>query len=585
MLKNKLSTLPNLPGCYQMKDKNGEIIYVGKAKNLKNRVNQYFVGSHDYKTTKMVSNVCDFDYIVTNSDSEAFLLEYNLIKKYRPRFNILLMDDSSYPYIRLTMEEYPTLKIVRDRKKIKNAKYFGPYPNVGYAREIVDILHRIYPLRRCKSMPSKVCLYYHIGQCLGPCEYKLDKAIFEELSNNIIKFINGDTKELKRELKEKIKKYSENLEFERASETKNLLDAIEHVNQKSDVTKNSGIKNIDVFNYYVENGYICIVGLLYRNAQLQLRHLSLNVLYDDPKETFLTYLLQYYIENDNVNHLVLPIDVEIDDLSSLLEIDIMQPSKGMYKKQLDLAAENGKAHLQQKFQIINKENTNVEDCLKQLSRLLNCSTTRIELYDNSHISGTNAIGAMVTYIDGKPSKKDYRLYNVHNEADDFANMKEMLYRRFFKSLKQEMVLPDLIIVDGGMNQINAAKEIINDFGLDVRICGLVKNEKHSTNSLMDEEYNIIDIGYESQLFFMLTNWQDEVHRFAISNHKKARSKQMLVSELDDISGVGNKRKNALLKEFKNINAIKNASEQQISKIVGSVVAKNIMEYFEKNGQK
>ena len=580
MLKNKLLTLPMSPGCYLMKNKYGEVIYVGKAKKLKNRVSQYFVGTHDNKTTKMVSNVADFDYIVAGSEKEALILEYNLIKQYKPRFNIMFMDDASYPYIRLTSEDYPTLKVVRDAKRMKNAIYFGPYPNAGYAYELVNLIHELYPLRRCKNMPDKVCLYYHLGLCLGPCEYEIDKEVYRQIRDGITRFIKGDTREMEDKLVADRDRYASEMKYEEAGRCQKLLEAIKHVTADSQVMNEKDKKDEDFFAYYVDRGFISIVGLLYRSGKLLHRHLLLKPIYDDPEEAFISYLMQYYQKNPEPKVLFLPKGTDIESLSEVLTCKIHQPERGVKRKQIELAVENARINLDQKFDIANKEIKDNDEVVSELARITGCNTHRIELYDNSHISGEYAVGAMVVYIDGVASKKDYRLYRVHNRNNDFANMQEVLYRRFFRALKERTVLPDMIIVDGGPPQIKAAKEIVDSLHLDqVNIFGLVKNDKHQTASLMNDELELIEIDRESKLFFELTKMQDEVHRFAISFHKKVRSKEMTHSQLDDIPGIGPKRKKALIRTFGTLKRIEEASLEELTEVVGAKEAAVIREYF------
>jgi excinuclease ABC subunit C len=577
MLKNKLATLPMEPGCYLMKNRYGEVIYVGKAKKLKNRVSQYFVGTHDNKTTKMVSNVADFDYIVAPSEKEALILEYNLIKQYRPRFNIMFMDDASYPYIRLTLEDYPTLKVVRDAKHMKNARYFGPYPNAGYAHELVDLLQQLYPLRKCRTMPHKVCLYYHLGQCLGPCEYDIDKTVYARIVDDITRFINGDTKAMVDQLTRQRDAYSARMEYEQAERCQNLLQAIEHVTSKVEVQ--GSLPDEDVFAYVVDKGFISIVGLLYRGGKLLHRHLVLRPLYDDPDEVFLSYLVQYYRRNPAPKLLVVPRDCDVSGLGEVIGCEVHQPQRGQKRRLIELAQENARINLEQKFAIAEKEEKQPEETMAQLQQLTGCATHRIELYDNSHISGEYAVGAMVVYLDGVPSKKDYRLYRVHNRNNDFANMQEVLYRRFFRAIREKTGLPDMIIVDGGAPQIRAAEEILDQLHLPVAVYGLVKNDRHQTASLMDRQLTVLPVDRESPLFFQLTRMQDEVHRFAISYHKKVRSKEMTHSQLDDVPGIGPKRKSDLLKRFGSLNGILSAAPEQLAAVVGPKEAAVIREYF------
>ena len=581
MLRDKLLTLPNNPGCYLMKDKNNEVIYVGKAKNLKNRVNSYFHGQHNNKTTKLVSNIVDFEYIVTPSEKEAFILEYNLIKKYKPRFNIMFMDDSSYPYLRLTIEKNPTLKLVRDRKKIKNAKYFGPYPNAGYARELLNLLQQLFPLRKCNNMPSKVCLYYHLGSCLGYCENQIDSNEISKMTDGIIKFLNGDTKEILDKTIEERDIFASKMEYEKAAEIQKLINAINHVTSDNNMQFSSSLSE-DVFAYSVDKGYISIVGLLYREGKLLNRHLLLQPLYDDENETFSSYLIQYYQSNPLPKQLLLPNIEALSSLKELFDCKVLFPIKGDKKKLIDLAIENSKINLKQKFDIISKDRNSFENAVNQLADLLDWPTDRIELFDNSHTSGSNAVAGQVVFVNGRAEKKSYRLYKLSNGNNDFANMKEVIYRRLFNSLMHQTVLPDIIIVDGGESQIKAAKEIVEQLQIKkVKILGLVKNDKHQTDNLMDDNYNIFPIDKQSDLFYLLTNMQDEVHRFAITYHKKLREKQQSKSVLDEIENIGVKRKSLLLKKFGSIKKIKEATLEQLSQVLGPSIAKNVYDYFRK----
>ena len=581
MLRDKLLTLPNNPGCYLMKDKNNEVIYVGKAKNLKNRVNAYFHGQHNNKTTKLVSNIVDFEYIVTPSEKEAFILEYNLIKKYKPRFNIMFMDDSSYPYLRLTIEKNPTLKLVRDRKKIKNAKYFGPYPNAGYARELLNLLQQLFPLRKCNNMPSKVCLYYHLGSCLGYCENQIDSNEISKMTDGIVKFLNGDTKEILDKTIEERDIFASNMEYEKAAEKQKLINAINHVTSDNNMQFSSSLSE-DVFAYSVDKGYISIVGLLYREGKLLNRHLLLQHLYDDENETFSSYLIQYYQSNPLPKQLLLPNIEALSSLKELFDCKVLFPVKGDKKKLIDLAIENSKINLKQKFDIISKDRNSFENAVNQLADLLDWPTDRIELFDNSHTSGSNAVAGQVVFVNGRAEKKSYRLYKLSNGNNDFANMKEVIYRRLFNSLMHQTVLPDIIIVDGGESQIKAAKEIVEQLQIEkVKILGLVKNDKHQTDNLMDDNYNIFPIDKQSDLFYLLTNMQDEVHRFAITYHKKLREKQQSKSLLDEIENIGVKRKSLLLKKFGSIKKIKEATLEQLSQVLGPSIAKNVYDYFRK----
>lgn len=571
----KLKTLPLEPGCYLMKDKNGTIIYVGKAKVLKNRVNSYFMGAHNYKTTKLVSNIADFDYIVTGSEKEALLLEINLIKKHRPKYNIMFMDDKSYPYIKLSNEAYPTLKVVRDLKKDRKAKYFGPFPDATAAHNTMKLLNTLYPLRKCRSMPKKVCLYYHIGSCLGPCEKEIDPEIYAKMKNDITKFLKGDVKDIKKELQEKMDQAIEHMAFEQAKEIHDLMISIDHIIDKQQIqTENN--RDLDVFNYYADKGYLAIQGFFVRHGTLLEKELSLTPLYDDPQESFISFILQYYQSHPMADELIVPLEVDISSLNELLDQKISQPFKGYRLKLLDMAKNNAKNNLVQKFDVLDRVQDNNDESLSELAALLHKdSVSRIEIYDNSHLSGHFTVAGVVVYIDGVPSKNDYRLYKLHTQNSDVDSMKEVFYRRYFRMLNENGPFPDLILVDGGLNQIHAAKEILEQLDIHLTVCGLVKNEKHQTSNLMDEEGNIIPVSLESPLFFMLTRMQDEVHRFAISYHRRLRSKAQTKSILDDIEGVGEVRKKKLLNHFKSFKRIQAATLEELSEIVPKEVASNI----------
>lgn len=576
-LKAKLSQLPHSPGSYQMKDKNGEIIYVGKAKDLHNRVNSYFVGAHNFKTTKLVQNIDDFDFIVTKSEKEALVLEINLIKKNRPKYNIQFMDDSSYPYIKLTKEKYPKLSIARDIKKDKKARYFGPFPDANAAKETLKLLQNMFPFRRCNHLGDKLCLYYHMGQCLGPCEYTIDAKTYEEYANKVISFMNGDTKDVEDDLKKKMIQASEKLEFEKAQQYKETLESIHKVvSDKQNIEKdNRGDR--DIFAYYTDKGYLAIAGMLVRKGTILNKEYRLKPLYGDAEEEFISFLFQYYESNPSARELVLPNTIDTTIIQEVLPFPIFQPQKGYRQKLIEMCLENAKTQLDLKFSVIERQETLTEQAVQQLSELCHHPMRRVELFDNSHISGTFTVAACVVYEDGKPVKKDYRLFKLHTQNSDVDSMKEVIYRRYFRLLKDRGRMPDGILVDGGWIQIEAAKEIIDALDLSdtIKVMGLVKNDKHSTNALMDTEGNIVEINKDSGLFFLLTRMQDEVHRVAISYHRKLRSKAQTKSILDEIEGIGPKRKKLLLKEFGGITKLKEASIEDISKVVPLDIATNV----------
>ena len=573
-LKVKLSNLTKEPGCYLMKDKNDQIIYVGKAKNLHNRVNQYFVGSHDYKTTKLVSNIHDFDFIICKSEKEALVLEINLIKKYRPRYNIIFIDDKSYPYIKLTKELYPTLTVVREAKKDRKSKYFGPYPDASAAHQTIEILNKLYPLRKCNKMPKKVCLYYHLGQCLGPCEYEIDPNVYDNMVKEIVDFLNGNTQHLLTDLKEKMYKQSEALNFEKAQEYNEMIKAIEHISDKQNI-ENENKANMDAFAYYADKGYISIQGFFVRRGIVLGKEFKLKPLYGDASEEFISFVMQYYQNHPFSNELVLPKEIDIDALNEVLDVKIFQPQKGYRQKIIDMAINNAKEQLLLKFENQNNQDSLLQASVEEFSALMNKDIHRIELFDNSHIQGAFNVSACVVFEDGLPSKKDYRLYKLGKYISDIDSMKEVIYRRYFRMLNEGGIFPDCILVDGGIMQINAAKEILEQLDIKMLVCGLVKDDKHNSANLINDKNEIIDIRHDSNLFFMLARMQDEVHRFAISYHRKLRTKAQSASILDEIEGVGSVRKKELLKKFKSFKQLKNASIEQLKEVVPEQVAKNI----------
>ncbi|MBQ6451138.1 MAG: excinuclease ABC subunit UvrC [Solobacterium sp.] len=575
-IKAKLSNLPHEPGSYQMKDLHGEIIYVGKAKDLHARVNQYFVGAHDFKTSKMVRNIEDFDFIVTRSEKEALVLEINLIKKYRPKYNIMFIDDSSYPYIKITREKYPRMMIARDTKKDRKARYFGPFPDATAARDTLRILQGIYPLRRCTVMQDKVCLYYHLGQCLGPCEYPVDEHVYEEMTSGIASFLNGDTDDVEKDLTQKMYAASEALEFEKAAEYKQMIDSIHRVIDKQMIEMDRrGTR--DVFAWYADRGYLAIQGFLVRNGIVLNKEFRLQPLYGEAMDEFISFLIQYYEDHPKPNEIVLPQEIDADMVSELLGVRVFQPQKGYRNKLIAMCVENAKKQLDLKFNVVERQEQMTADAVAELSRLAGRPMQRVELFDNSHISGKFTVAACVVYNDGLPEKKSYRLYKLHTGNSDVDSMKEVIYRRYFRILKDNGVKPDGILVDGGYTQIQAAKEIIDALGMDIRIMGLVKDDKHSTNALMDTDGTLKDIDRNSGLFFLLTRMQDEVHRVAIGYHRKLRAKAQTKSILDEVEGIGPKRKRALLKHFGNFTGLKNATVDQIAEVVPQDTAAKVYE--------
>ncbi len=576
-IKSKLTNLPHEPGSYQMKDKYGEIIYVGKAKDLHSRVNQYFTGAHDFKTTKMVSNIEDFDFIVTRTEKEALVLEINLIKKYRPKYNIQFIDDSSYPYIKLTREKYPRLSIARDTKKDKAARYFGPFPDASAARSTLKVLQNLYPFRRCTQMHDKVCLYYHMHQCLAPCVNDTDPSVYTEMADAVTKFMNGDTKAVEDDLREKMMAASEKLEFEKAQEYKEMLESIRTITGDRQNIEKDNRGSRDVFAWVAERGYMAITGFLVRRGIILNKEFRLRPLYGDPQEEFQSFLVQYYQEHPAARELVLPMDTETEALGQLLDMPLFQPQRG-YKRQLvEMCADNAKKQLDLKFQSVERQESVTRQAVEQLGQLAGREMRRVELFDNSHTSGTFTVASCVVYEDGVPDKKSYRLYRLHTGNSDVDSMKEVLYRRYFRLLNEQGRMPDGILVDGGWTQIEAAKEILSALDLTdtIKIMGLVKDDHHNTRALMDTDGEIFDIDKDSGLFFLLTRMQDEVHRTAISYHRKLRAKAQTKSILDEIEGIGPKRKKLLLKTFGSFTKLKEAKEEEIAAVVPAETAHNV----------
>lgn len=572
-IEDKLAILPALPGCYLMKDKNGEIIYVGKAKKLKNRVRQYFHGAHDFKTTRLVSHIDDFEYIVTGSEKEALLLEINLIKKHTPQYNIMFMDDKTYPYVKLSKEKAPILKVVRNTKDRK-AEYFGPFPDSSAAYDTVKLLNRIYPLRKCKRLPKKECLYYHMGQCLAPCVKDIEESVYTSMATGIRKFLKGDVKEILDTLQTEMEAASAALAFEKAQEKLELMQAIQHVTARQQIDFKDR-KDRDVFGYYVDKGYISIQGFFVRGGKLLERTLSITPLYEKEEDAFVSFILQYYASNPLPQEILIPKEYNIEHLQEILDVKILQPLRGDKLKLVEMVLANAKNAHEQKFELVERKEHRREEGMEQLCNLLQKEIHRIELFDNSHISGTFNVSGMVVYKDGEPCKQDYRTYRLGEYISDLDSMKEVVYRRYFRLLKERAKFPDLLIVDGGYLQIEAAKEILDALDVPVTLCGLVKDDSHRTSNLMDAQGNILPVARDSSLFFLLTQMQDEVHRFAISYHRKLRGKAMTKSILDEVEGIGDVRKKEIWKHFKSLKRLKEASVEEISEVVPSKVAMNI----------
>ena len=568
-LKDKLNTLPKKPGVYIHYDKNKTVIYVGKAINLFNRVNSYFKGAHDYKTTKLVSNIVDFDYIVTKNEKEALILEYNLIKEYNPKYNIVFKDDKSYPYILLKDTNEPFVSVVRLKKKAKyKGKLFGPYTDVSAARNMVELINSIYPTRKCNNLANDYCLYFHIGKCLGYCKNEISVQNKQKIKDDIENFLNGNTGDVIKQLTTNMNNATDSLDFEKAASYRDLINDINVSIVKQNVQKNSK-ESFDVFNYYVEDGYIAITGLFIRKGKLLSSIKHLDYLIGDIENYVSSYIYQFYVINGEPNKLFIPKEL----LPFLKDTYNCFTSNRSYKYQLLKQAKiNSQENIRQNKKVIIKSNDYLMDLDAEFKRIFKKEIKRIELFDNSHTGGKNTVGAMVCYVDYKKSKKDYRLFKLNDSFDDIASMKEMLYRRYFRVLKDNLEKPDLIIVDGAKTQIDAAKEIIDSLKLDILIVGLGKDEHHNTSYMMDINYNVISIRSDSNLFLFLASMQDEVHRFAISYHSKLRNKAMYKSPLDEIKGLGPKTKMKLLKKYKSISSISKLSLEELESILNKDVA-------------
>ena len=583
-IKNKLALLPDQPGCYLMKDKNGTIIYVGKAKILKNRVRSYFTGSHNTKTERLVSEIEDFEYIVTESNIEALLLEINLIKKNDPKYNIMLKDDKTYPFLKITNEKYPRLVITRKVLKDK-ALYFGPYPDVGAANETKKILDRLFPLRKCKpSQTKEPCLYYHLGQCLCPYYFDVDPKVYTKIVDEVKNFLNGGHEKIESEIHQKMEKAAENMEFEKAAEYRDQIRAIETIMTRQKMT-NTDLLDRDVFGYAIDKGWMCVQVFFVRQGKLIERDVSMFPFYNEAEEDFLTYIGQFYQENEHFipKEVLIPDTIDKPSVEALLDTKVLQPKRGEKKKLVELANKNASVALNERFDLIARKQERTIGAVERLGNAMNIPTPiRIESFDNSNIMGTNPVAAMVVFIDGKPARKEYRKYKIKtvNGPDDYASMREVIYRRYSRVIREGLPLPDLILIDGGKGQVDVAKDVLeNQLGIDIPIAGMAKNDKHKTNELLfGTDLAVVPLERNSPEFFLLQRIQDEVHRFAITFHRQLRSKNSFASRLDEIEGLGPKRKKMLLKEFKSLKNITAATTEELQEIgLPKNVAQNVFD--------
>lgn len=577
----KLSLVPTKPGSYQMKNKDGIVIYVGKAKNLQRRLRSYFTRTVTGKTKMLVDDIDDFEYIVTSSELESLILEITLIKKYDPKYNILLRDDKSYPYIELTNEKYPTLKIVRNVKRKRNKNHlYGPYPNVGAARKTVNMINRIYPLRKCDKLKKELCLYYHIHECLGYCCREVSSEVIDEMKKEIISFLKGDPTHITKKIQEEMKKASDTMNYEKALELKTMLEDIEITLKHQKIDLNKGY-DFDLVNFYSDNNYLSIEIFFIRDGLLFGRHneilSSLGEIHNEVTE----YLIQFYEKGILPRELLVPDELDQSLLQEYFQIKVITPYRGKLKSLLDLAKENAKEQMDLKEETVKKDDEERRKALQELKTLLGLKKlSRMESFDNSHLFGTFYVGAMVVFDDFLPNKDLYRKYKISADVkDDLGAMKEVIYRRYFKTLMGEVTAPDLIVMDGGQTQIHACKEILESLHLRIPIIGLVKDKNHRTNHIMNENYEILPVSKDSKLFLFLTRIQEEVHRFAITYHRNIKAKGALSSVLDVVPGIGEVRKKELLKKFGSLKKMQEASLEELEKIVGKEVAKSLEEYL------
>lgn len=586
-LKDKLAVLPEKPGCYLMKNANGEIIYVGKAKVLKNRVRSYFTGSHDGKTQLLVSEIVDFEYIVVSTPIEALILECNLIKKHNPRYNVMLKDDKTYPYIKITNERQPRLEITRKVVKDK-ARYFGPYPNAGAAAEVKKLLDRLYPLRKCRTLPKQVCLYYHLGQCLAPCVYEVSAEENQRLVEEISRFLDGGHEEMKKQLTEKMLQAAENMEFERAKEYRDQIKSIEAVMEKQKITLTDTVDR-DILGFAVEKGWMCVQVFYMRQGKMIERDTTSFPYYGNEAEDFMSYVSQFYFDKQNAlpKEILLPEESDPELLAEWLGVKVHAPKRGKKRELVQMACENARIALQEKFALMSKDDARTIQAVHNLGHILGIGTPhRIEAFDNSNIQGTEPVSAMVVFTDGRPDKKEYRKFKIKSVEgpDDYGSMREVIRRRYTRLLKENQPMPDLVVIDGGKGQISAAMDVLeNELGLYIPVCGLAKDDKHKTAQLMfGDPPEPVELKRDSYEFYLLQRIQDEVHRFAITFHRQSRSKTMLSSQLDDIPGIGEKRRKLLFTHFGSLKKMREATVEDFRQLgIGDKLAKDILSHLRK----
>ena len=582
--REKLALVPTKPGSYQMKNKDGIIIYVGKAKNLKNRLKSYFTGTVTGKTKMLVEDIDDFEYIVTSSELESLILEITLIKKYDPKYNIMLTDDKTYPYIELTKEKYPRLRVVRNVKRRRNLNYlYGPYPNVSAARKTVNMLNRLYPLRKCEHLKKELCLYYHIHECLGYCVKEVDPKVINEMSKEIVSFLKGDSSFIREKINKEMMAASEAMNYEKALELKTMLEDIDITLRRQKIDLNNNY-NFDLVNYYVDKNYLSIQVFFIRNGLLVGRNKDIISSDLDIYEQVVEYIVKFYEKHTVLPHeLLVPEEIDGSLLEEYLKVKVTSPKKGKLKKLLDLARDNAKEVLEAEEEMLKKNDDLRLEAIDELKELLGTDkVSRMEAFDNSHLFGTFYVGGMVVYEDFLPLKDEYRKYKISSDVkDDLGAMKEVIYRRYYKVLMEDLTPPDVIVMDGGFNQVKIAVDIIRSLGLNIRVIGLVKNDKHKTSSIIDEEGRVLNVKSDSNLFLFFSKIQEEVHRFAITYHRNIKAKGALSSVLDMVPGIGEVRKKELLKKFGSLKKMKEATVEELSEVVSRDVAVILFDYLQK----
>lgn len=582
--REKLALVPTKPGSYQMKNKDGIIIYVGKAKNLKNRLKSYFTGTVTGKTKMLVEDIDDFEYIVTSSELESLILEITLIKKYDPKYNIMLTDDKTYPYIELTKEKYPRLRVVRNVKRRRNLNYlYGPYPNVSAARKTVNMLNRLYPLRKCEHLKKELCLYYHIHECLGYCVKEVEPKVINEMSKEIVSFLKGDSSFIREKINKEMMAASEAMNYEKALELKTMLEDIDITLRRQKIDLNNNY-NFVLVNYYVDKNYLSIQVFFIRNGLLVGRNKDIISSDLDIYEQVVEYIIKFYEKHTVLPHeLLVPEEIDGSLLEEYLKVKVTSPKKGKLKKLLDLARDNAKEVLEAEEEMLKKNDDLRLEAIDELKELLGTDkVSRMEAFDNSHLFGTFYVGGMVVYEDFLPLKDEYRKYKISSDVkDDLGAMKEVIYRRYYKVLMEDLTPPDVIVMDGGFNQVNIAVDIIRSLGLNIRVIGLVKNDKHKTSSIIDEEGRVLNVKSDSNLFLFFSKIQEEVHRFAITYHRNIKAKGALSSVLDMVPGIGEVRKKELLKKFGSLKKMKEATVEELSEVVSHDVAVILFDYLQK----